>query len=336
MADRTQELTLLLRAQIKGQGIVDDFKMGLDGVAEKAHTAAERLEGMGRATAVGLGMAAGTLLTGGSLGEAAAQLGVHIAEELTETFGEQAIAKLTSSSLMATLTAPLAAVGSTIGAAISAAIPIGMALLPVILIGAIVAAIAVLIFNEDIRNKVFDFIGGVIRNIQKALGDLPATLLDLVGKGVDFVAKNIGPFVGGLVKSIVDGLVSLPGKIVDVIASAFRNLKIDIGPFHIRSTGVTIDLPDINAPGGRSTTPGSSSDYIHGEGGWVGLHGPELGILGDKGPEYIIPNRDLGSLGGTTVVIQIAGQTVASVLLPLLSGELAAELQAAAPTALRT
>jgi hypothetical protein len=36
----------------------------------------------------------------------------------------------------------------------------------------------------------------------------------------------------------------------------------------------------------------------HAEGGWVGLHGPELAMVGEKGPEYIIPNHKLPSGGG--------------------------------------
>jgi hypothetical protein len=36
----------------------------------------------------------------------------------------------------------------------------------------------------------------------------------------------------------------------------------------------------------------------HAEGGWVGLHGPELAVVGEKGPEYVIPNHQLGATGG--------------------------------------
>lgn len=32
-------------------------------------------------------------------------------------------------------------------------------------------------------------------------------------------------------------------------------------------------------------------------GGWVGLHGPELSWVGERGPEYIVPNHDLGRGG---------------------------------------
>lgn len=42
-------------------------------------------------------------------------------------------------------------------------------------------------------------------------------------------------------------------------------------------------------------------------GGWVGLHGPELGWLGERGPEYVVPNSALGTGGGMQhVVVDIA------------------------------
>src|SRR6185369_2219095 len=125
--------------------------------------------------------------------------------ELTETFGEQAISKFTSSALLATITAPLAAVGSAIGGIIAAAIPIGMALLPVIIIGAIVAAIAVLILNEDIRNKVFGFVGGLLKWIGDALGKLGAVLGDALGAAWTFISKTVPELGGKIVGGIIDG-----------------------------------------------------------------------------------------------------------------------------------
>lgn len=331
--DRTQELTLLLRAKIAGQGAVDTFNVGLDKVADKARGVGEELGRMGGSLKAGLGNLTENLLTGQDFGTAATNLGAFMAGEMVQEFSGNLAAKLGSSTLIAGLAAPLAGIGTAIGGLISAAIPIGMALLPVIIIGAIVAAIAVLVFNEEIRNKVFAFVGEVIGNIGKFLGGLGKTLLDLVGKAIDFIATNIGPFVGGLVKSIIDGLISLPGKIADVIRSAFAKLDFTIGPFHITGHGITIDLPDVNTPAGATGSPhGQMSPKGSALGGWVGLSGPEVRLVGEVGPEYVVPNSALKGMGATTVVIQIAGQTVATVLLPLLSGELAAELDAAAPT----
>jgi hypothetical protein len=41
----------------------------------------------------------------------------------------------------------------------------------------------------------------------------------------------------------------------------------------------------------------------HASGGWVGLNGPELSWLGERGPEYVIPNNALRSGGGSGLVI---------------------------------
>lgn len=58
------------------------------------------------------------------------------------------------------------------------------------------------------------------------------------------------------------------------------------------------------------TTAQQSAEYHltghHQAGGWVGLHGPELGVLGEAGPEYVIPNHQLrNGIGGQPVVIRL-------------------------------
>jgi hypothetical protein len=58
----------------------------------------------------------------------------------------------------------------------------------------------------------------------------------------------------------------------------------------------------------------------HAEGGWVGLGGPEVVTVGEKGPEYVIPNNQLASAGatggGTTVhtVINLDGRQIAAIV----------------------
>lgn len=302
----------------------------IEAVGRTAGRIGSALEGMGRSAAVGLGMAAETLLQGGSLGDAAVQLGIHMASELTETFGEQAITRFTSSSLLAAITAPLAAVGSSIGGIIAAAIPVGMALLPVILIGAIVAAIAVLIFNEDIRNKVFGFIGGVLRWIGDALGKLGQVFADALTAVWTFISRDVPQLGGKIVGGIIDGLASLPGKLASAVWNAIRSvLPINIGPIHITEAGITLDpitLPKI--------TSGQLAEHLgvtqHASGGWAGLHGPELSLLGENGPEYVIPNGGLQPMSGGGDVY-LDGEKVGRILLPGMSRALFYELHDAAP-----
>ncbi len=335
MADRTAELDLLLKAKDLGAGAVKTFSDGLDTVAKAGGRARDSLEGMGRSASVGLGMVTETLLQGGGVGQAAVQLGIFMASELTETFGEQAIAKLTGSSLMAAITAPLGAVGSAMGGIMAAAIPVGMALLPVIIAGAIIAAIAVLIFNEDIRNKVFGFIGGVLKWMGDALGKLGDVFLKAIGAVWGFISKTVPELGGKIVGGIIDAFVSFPGKVAQVIGDAFRNLKIDIGPFHITGSGITIDLPKISAQDNinyhtSGVVPGKAS------GGWVGLHGPEIIATGEKGPEYVVSNDNLGMMGRPiTIVLSIGDQVIRKTIAPIVSGELFYELDASSATGAR-
>lgn len=43
-------------------------------------------------------------------------------------------------------------------------------------------------------------------------------------------------------------------------------------------------------------------------GGWVGMNGPQLALLGERGPEYVVSNRDLRNGGGghSTMTLNLA------------------------------
>ena len=74
---------------------------------------------------------------------------------------------------------------------------------------------------------------------------------------------------------------------------------------YIKATyGSVYRIPGI-ASGDHSKFPGYAA------GGWAGLHGPEMAWLGERGPEYVIPNSSLrgGSGGGAvqTHVFKVAG-----------------------------
>lgn len=50
-------------------------------------------------------------------------------------------------------------------------------------------------------------------------------------------------------------------------------------------------------------------------GGWVGLNGPELSWVGEQGPEYIVPNHELGrSRGGGGAGVMLQGVTEAEIM----------------------
>lgn len=323
MSSSTAELTLILKAQNLAKGAVADLRAGLDGIRTTAQTAGAQLvtafAGKGQALVRELGALTTSLLTGTDLTTAAINLGATVAGGLVTAFGEQVVAKLAGSALLATIGGALSTAGAAIGSAISAAIPVGMAAAPALLLAAVVAAIAFLVTHPEIAAKVLQIAGDIVRGIVGGIAGLVKGVLGVFGDVFRAVLGGTASFIGSvvgwylsipgkivslgadIVRTIIGGLASFPGKVAAVVREAFANLKIDVGPFHISASGVRIDLPDITTP----SVPRSQSQYAnfgpqgHASGGWVGLNGPELGWFGERGPEYVVPNNQLGSvLGG--------------------------------------
>lgn len=136
----------------------------------------------------GLGAVAGK--AAGAAGSIATKLVPSLAGGLTSAIGGLVPA------IGGALTAMFGGAMSILGAAI----PVIMAALPFIIIAAIVAAIAVLILNEDIRNEVFGFIGGVLEWIGEALG----TLVQVVGDAFAAAFGFLADFVGNVFSTIGD------------------------------------------------------------------------------------------------------------------------------------
>jgi hypothetical protein len=343
VSSNAAELTLILKAKYLAQVELDKLKTGLTqvkdrvddvktaavGLRDKFRTAVEgsaaELTRFGRRMRTITGNLVQDLFSGQDLQSAFSNAGIMGAGALVESFGGKAVASFTGSALIARIGAGLAVMaaatsafaataGAAIGAFIAAAIPIGMALLPLLLVAAVVAAIVFLVNNPKI-----------------------------VGQIIDFAASVIKAFIGALV--------SLPGKIADVIRQAFANIKIDIGPFHIRSSGITIDMPSLSTSG---LTPEQAANYHltgqvpathHAIGGWTGLHGPELTWTGERGPEFVVPNHRINELLGgrhgsaPEVHIHLAYPPSRSQIAQIvrdIEPELYRVLQRSSPTQLRT
>lgn len=271
MADRNVAVELAVEAENLAASALGDVAEDLEKVGRTAVEVTGRMgtafAGTGRSLAAGLGQAVENLTTGGDLGSAMVSLGGFMAGEMTQNFGEQAVEKLGSSTLVGALVAPMAGIGSTIGGALAAAIPAGMALAPVLIIGAIVAAIALLIVNEDIRNRVIGFaaglVGWLVDTLGKLLGALPGVIGAAFGAAWSFILNGLPPIIGQIVtlwftlpfrlaglglqmvQAIVGGLASLGGAIAGALGDAIRSIRIDIGPFHLSSAGFRIDTPSI-------------------------------------------------------------------------------------------
>lgn len=358
MADSEAELTLVLTAKDLASRTVDAFKGSIDSVGRTASAAAGKVASAFRALSSGitngLGNLTENLAAGAGLGPSLLTFGAYMAGQAAESFIGTMLEKMASSSLVAAIGGPISAAGSALGGVISAAIPIGMALLPVLVLGAIVAAIVFLINNPQIVNKVIEVAHGVIKFLVNGLATLAGKLLGVFAAAFQGVVDATSGFVSAVVRfwlgipgaliglgasivtTIVNGLASFPGKLWDIVTRAFKGLKIDVGPFHIRSTGVTIDLPRIKSGQEASDAILTIAQQYrgHAAGGWVGLQGPELAWLGEKGPEYVTPNNRLGSTGGSPVSIPIVidGREIARVV----DEHLYYDARRAAPTASRT
>ena len=182
------------------------------------------------------------------------------------------------------------------------------------LIGAAFGFVADMVVGAlDFLGDLGDWITGneTIMGILRTLADGIGTAFKLAG---DAISGALG-FLRDLVKFARDNLDVL--NLLGEIDTSVRNAPITIGPGPRQPGG------DVYVPGGG--IPGYAG------GGWVGLHGPEIVRVGERGPEYVTPNNRLG--GGTinlNVTVQgaalfdpygQAAQQIAAALLPGLQRE---------------
>lgn len=114
--------------------------------------------------------------------------------------------------LLPALGGTLAALGSGIGGLIAAAIPVGMALLPVLLVGALVAAVAFLVANPEIVGQIAEVASSLISGLVDVLAGLAGALLDLFKKAFNVVLRAAPGFVGEVARFIL----TLPFRILDL------------------------------------------------------------------------------------------------------------------------
>jgi len=122
--------------------------------------------------------------------------------------------------------------------------------------------------------------------------------------------------VKGIVGTFTDLIVLTLDKIGQVIG-AINTLIRKIQHVQILGSGLTNYLPN-NIMG---------IPIPHAAGGWVGLKGPEIGLLGEKGPEYILSNDQLRSGGGSGMSGGGSSTTINFTYAPATSTASAAEAQ---------
>ena len=158
-------------------------------------------------------------------------------------------------------------------------------------------------FNEAVEKIGYTLLPVLSDIMQKFADDwLPA-----LGRGWDKVYSAIQP------------VLHILGLVIGAIGNAIQGVK----DFLHAAAGLA--GPMIGPPGHQIPNPN-----YHAEGGWVGLQGPELAMVGERGPEYITPNRSNGRSGsGMGVTIQGVSEKQ---LTDMIERELFFRLRVAAPT----
>ena len=164
--------------------------------------------------------------------------------------------------------------------------------------------------------------------VTKAVGDQRSAVTPLqqaqttLGNQWERLAKTVGPGLEDMFTRLIRGLSRVVGWVGHLVGW-FGRLFGAIGDA-AGALGGFLDSISKAQPGLNVFSSGRGFGVPHAAGGWVGLHGPELGLLGEKGPEYIVSNDKLGGMGGggmggphSTVIhthIYLDGRTIAEVV----------------------
>lgn len=335
MTQESAEVQLLFTAKNLTTGAVNAFKGSLGALATGAEKARDRISGafhsVSNGVVNGLGNLTETLAQGGGLGPAMFAFGAYMAGQAAEALLENFIERMAESGLVQALGAAVGPAFSALGSFISTAISVGMAAFPLVLAAVIIGAIIFLINNPDILGKIGDFALSVLHGIGDALAGLGKLLLGLFGAAWQLVVDAVSAYVHAVVAFWL-GLPGLLGDfgrlILNVFIGAFNAVATFIGNVvsgivgviggiidAVRTAIAWIDKliskqPDLSHMNERGDYSGGRG---HASGGWVGLHGPEWGLLGEKGPEYINRNGEYPGAGRVQGVV-LEGVTAADIL----------------------
>lgn len=119
-------------------------------------------------------------------------------------------------------------------------------------------------------------------------------------------ATRIGPGVEAILGGVLDALTTILGTLGDVIGFISNA---------VGQAGKAVGDLAKSLPGNPSKTPQQDALFLaglgkHAAGGWVGLAGPELGIVGEQGPEFIAPAGRGGGGAGVNVNVTVAGSAI--------------------------
>lgn len=192
--------------------------------------------------------------------------------------------------------------------------------------------------NRPLIDQVMHFAGTVLKGLATTIGTVIGWIANLIGAiARNRDAMNVLRTVVGLVVSAFSlawqAVSKLVGFIADVVGLITRNKTVIRGFATVwdivgRAVGGVVDALQAIIRFGRRAIdiissiklPDLSGLPIPGfaEGGWVGLHGPELALVGERGPEYVTPaHASRGPSGDgspAVVVLAIDGREIARVV----------------------
>lgn len=355
MSANTAELTLIIKAQNLAESALTGVRTSLGKVATTARTVAgdirKSFSGLGSLLASQFVNVIGDLLTGGKHLEAdAVALGLTltggIVEGLSMSLVPMIIERALSSAALAPLVAALTTGGVTLGTVISTAIAVGMAAFPFVLLAAAVAALVYLATNPEARQKAHDVAMMVLGKIGDGLRALPKILGDIFGLAL----RVVGGIVATGINTVVSFFLSIPSRVAGLWDQVQYNIKLNFFRIYYavkKIVGQIIDaiLGIPKAVGdalGSIVSLGNTTFHVstgrtprapsrHAAGGWAGLNGPELSWLGEKGPEYVVPNHKLNTMSPAVSGVTITGVSEREIL-DMVDRGLYFRLQRAAPT----
>jgi hypothetical protein len=155
-----------------------------------------------------------------------------------------------------------------------------------------------------------DSIIGFLGNLIGWIGTAFKTVLDLILWPFKKAWEGI-VFFKDMVVSVFNGLKDLAGSIFDKVGGAFKGVINAVisgleGGLNFAIKGLNIILDGIDSAAGPWVNFGSIPDVKLprlAEGGIT--TGPTIAMIGEKGPEAIIPLDRLGNMGGNTINITV-------------------------------
>lgn len=292
--------------------------MGDEAVASASKS--QRLGGAIRRGFSGIASIAGKAL--GGLGKVFTTLGPKLASGLT--------------AILPALASAASGLVSGLVGLLSAAMPILVAAWPLLLIGAIVAGIALLLTNPEIRDKVFGFIGGVLEWIGDALAGLGDFLGGFFADAFEVVKTVIGKYLEIItfpIRTFIGFLVNMWGAVTGAVSEAWDFISDIIGGVIDFIAGIIQGFIDFLSGMWTGTVEGATTvwtavqDVINGVIGFItGIITTFTGFLGHiwdgviagattvwngvKGVIEGIVNTITGIIGGITSVVQGVWDTV--------------------------